>query len=92
MNQKQRKPISKKKVITSIVALSAIAGTGYEANRLAADPLGEKDCPPVFAGPVFAEYAATDSQINVEIAPLSLGEMLKWEQKGGMINDVSCLD
>jgi FAD/FMN-containing dehydrogenase len=87
MNQKQRKPISKKKVITSIVALSAIAGTGYEANRLAADPLGEKDCPPVFA-----EYAATDSQINVEIAPLSLGEMLKWEQKGGMINDVSCLD
>lgn len=87
MDQKQRKPLNKK-VITSIVVVSAFAGTGYEVNRLSADPVGEKDCPPVFA-----EYAAVDvPQVNVEIAPLSAGDLLKWEQKGGTINDVSCLD
>ena len=87
MNQNQRKPISKKKVITSIVALSAIAGTGYEVNRLSADPISFKDCPPLFA-----ENAVADTQINVEITPLSAGDRLKWEQKGGTINDISCLD
>ncbi|MCI0549845.1 MAG: FAD-binding oxidoreductase [Anaerolineae bacterium] len=87
MNQ-QRKPISSKKVIASIVVVSALAGTGYEVNRLSADPVGEKDCPPLFA-----ENAASDtSEINVEIAPLSAGDLLKWKQKGGTINDVSCLD
>jgi len=88
MDQNQRKPINKKKVVTSIITVSALAGTGYGVNRLAADPVGEKDCPPLFA-----EYAASDpSQVNVEIAPLSAGDMLKWEQKGGTINDVSCLN
>ena len=87
MNQNQRKPISKKKVITSIVALSAIAGTGYEVNRLSADPVSVKDCPPLFV-----ENAVADTQINVEITPLSAGDRLKWEQKGGTINDISCLD
>jgi len=88
MNQKQSKPVNRKKVITSIAVVSAIAATGYEVNRLSADPVGEKDCPPVFA----QNTVATDPQINVEIAPLSVGEMLKWKQKGGTINDVSCLD
>jgi len=87
MEQKQRKPFNKKKVVASIAVVSALTGTGYEVNRLSADPVGEKDCPPLFA-----EYAATDSQVNVEIAPLSAGDMLKWKQKGGTINDVSCLD
>jgi FAD/FMN-containing dehydrogenase len=57
-------------------------------NRLSADPIGEKDCPPVFA----QAEASNNTQINVELAPLSIGERLKWEQKGGTINDVSCLD
>jgi FAD/FMN-containing dehydrogenase len=83
----QRKPINKNKMITSIVAISALAGTGYEVNRLSADPVGQKDCPPLVA-----ENAVVDTNIKVEIAPLSVGERLKWEQKGGTINDVSCLD
>jgi FAD/FMN-containing dehydrogenase len=88
MNQKRRRQISKKQMITSIVALSALAGSGYEVNRLSADPIGEKDCLPLFA-----EYAAADDpQVNVAIAPLSTGDLLKWEQKGGTINDISCLD
>jgi hypothetical protein len=33
MDQNQRKPINKKKVVTSIITVSALAGTGYGANR-----------------------------------------------------------
>lgn len=87
MSQAQRKPINKKKVITSIVVVSALAGTGYEVSYLSADPTGAKDCPPLFA-----ENAVADSQVNVEIKPLSVGERLQWEQKGGTINDISCLN
>ncbi len=87
MSQSPRKLLDKKKVITSIVVVSAFAGTGYEVNRLSADPVREKDCPPLFV-----ENSIIDTQVNVEIAPLSAGDMLKWEQKGGTINDVSCLD
>ena len=87
-NPKQSKPLKKNKIVASIAVVSALAATGYEVNRLAADPVREKDCPPVFA----EANTSTSAQINVEIAPLSAGEMLKWEQKGGTINDVSCLD
>jgi FAD/FMN-containing dehydrogenase len=88
LNRKQSTPFDRNKIVASIAVVSALAATGYEVNRLAADPAGEKDCPPVFA----EANASSTSQINVEIAPLSAGEMLKWEQKGGTINDVSCLD
>lgn len=88
MKQKSTKPIDKKKVIASIAVVSAMAATGYEVNRLAADPSGEKDCPPVFAGAA----VSTNAQISVDIKPLSSGELLKWKQRGGTINDVSCLD
>src|SRR5918994_1270178 len=88
IDPKQSKPLDKKKIAASIAVVSVLAATGYEVNRLVADPVGEKDCPPVFA----EANASSTSQINVEIAPLSAGEILKWEQKGGTINDVSCLD
>src|SRR5215211_1640247 len=88
MNPKQGNPINKKKIATSIVVVSALAATGYEVNRLSANPVGEKDCLPVFA----ENAIASDTQINVEIAPLSAGDMLRWKQKGGTINDASCLD
>lgn len=83
----QREPMNKKKVITTVAVVSALAGTGYEVNRLSADPVVEKDCPPLFA-----ENAVADSNVNVEIAPLSAGDRLQWKQRGGTINDISCLD
>jgi FAD/FMN-containing dehydrogenase len=86
-NVNQSKPINKKKVAASIAIVSALAATGYEVNRLSADPVNEKDCPPVFA-----DAAASNTEINVELTPLSQGELLKWKQKGGTINDVSCSD
>ena len=88
MTQNQSKPLDKKKIAASIAVVSALAATGYEVNRLSAEPVGEKDCPPVFA----EGDAPSVAQINVEIAPLSAGERLQWEQKGGAVNDVSCLD
>jgi FAD/FMN-containing dehydrogenase len=88
LNQKQRKLLDKKKVAASIAIVSALAATGYEVNRLSANPVGEKDCPPVFADATISN----NTQINVELSPLSQGELLKWKQKGGTINDVSCLD
>jgi FAD/FMN-containing dehydrogenase len=88
MTQNQSKPLAKKKIVVSIAALSALAATGYEVNRLSAGPVGEKDCPPVFAD----ANPSSGDPVQVEIAPLSVGEMLKWEQKGGTINDVSCLN
>ncbi len=87
MDQRPGKPLNKKKVIASIAVVSALAATAYEVNRLSADPINEKDCPPVFA-----EAAASNTEVNVEIVPLSQGDLLKWKQKGGTINDVSCLD
>ena len=88
INPKQGKPLDKKKIVASIAVVSALAATGYEVNRLSAEPIGEKDCQPVFA----EANASNSAQVNVEIAPLSVGERLQWEQKGGTINDVSCLD
>jgi FAD/FMN-containing dehydrogenase len=86
MQQNQGNSLGKKKIVASIAAVSVLAATGYEVNRLSAGPIGEKDCPPVFA------EANPAPQIAVEIEPLSPGDLLKWEQKGGTINDVSCLD
>ena len=88
MSQKQGNSSKKKKIAASIFVVSAIAATGYEVNRFSADPVGEKDC-----SPVFAENAlATGMPIEVEITPLSAGDLLRWQQKGGTINDASCLD
>ncbi len=88
MRQQTNKPSNKKKLAASIVVVSAVVAAGYQVNQLSADPAGEKDCPPLYAdtGP------STDTQTNVEIAPLPKSELLKWKQKGGTINDASCLD
>lgn len=88
MNQKQENRINKKKIAASIIAVSAIAATGYEVNRLSGDPIGEKDCPPVFVD----STVSNNMQVDVQVAPLSQGDLLKWKQKGGTINDASCLD
>lgn len=77
-----------KKVITTVAVVSVLAGTGYEVNRLSADPVGEKDCEPVSST---ANESAT-GEVDVQISPLPVSELLQWKQKGGTINDVSCLN
>lgn len=88
MTQKTALPASKKKWVTSVAVISVLAASGYEVNRLSAEPSGEKDCPPAFTD----STAKVNTEVYVETAPLSKGELLKWIQKGGTINDVSCLD
>ena len=63
MHQTQNKPFSKKKIVASIAAVSALAATGYEVNRLSAGPVGEKNCPRLFArlSPPFQKAAPADS-------------------------------
>ena len=84
----QNKTSNKKKVITAVAVVSVLAGTGYEVNRLSANPIGEKDCEPVSA----TGELPNANNIQVEIVPLPVSELLQWKQKGGTINDVSCLN
>src|SRR5688572_6507695 len=76
------------RIIASVTAVSLLAGAGYEVNRLSAEPVGEKDCEPVSST---GELNAADN-IQVEISPLPSSALLQWKQKGGTINDVSCLN
>ena len=60
-----------------IVAAAALAVGGYKGAKLAADPVGDKDCGPVT--PISPTQAATEDS------------SLPWRLKGGTVNDVSCL-
>lgn len=84
----ENRPSKSKKVIATVTAVSLIAGGAYEVNRLSAEPTGEKDCEPVSA----EGKALANADIQVDIAPLPFSELLVWKQKGGTINDVSCLN
>lgn len=77
-----------KKVIASVAVLSVLAGTGYEVNHLSAEPTGEKDCEPVSS----TGQLPNTNDIQVEISALPVSELLQWKQKGGTINDVTCLN
>src|SRR6266542_3663566 len=72
---------------------AALATRG--ALALAADPAGEKPCPPILPTP------ATPSGLAGSTAPAAgsaqgangvLGTALPWTQRGGTVNDASCLD
>ncbi len=64
--------------------LLVIAGAAVKkVLTLAADPVGEKDCPPLF--PSSGAPVVADPSVE------AYGS-LPWEQKGGTINDASCLD
>ena len=66
-----------------VIALAAgIVFTSGKANELAADPTGEKDC-----GPSVEPAADHTLQIQATIT-----QTLPWAQKGGVINDASCLN
>lgn len=77
----------------ALLLVSAGAIIGPKANRLAADPVAEKDCPPTTAPE--AAGAPTSSPIVPAGPAASLtGEAaaLPWSQRGGTLNDASCLN
>jgi FAD/FMN-containing dehydrogenase len=74
---------------TGIVAAAlavTIFFTGQKINEYSADPTGEKDCPPLFP-----EFSGDPSKSNILEVKASADRLL-WAQKGGTINDASCLN
>jgi len=82
------------KVVASLAIASAVIATGYKANELSADPAGEKDCDLVFSAtdPAGALTAPIETPADALVGAPPTSELLTWKQKGGTINDVSCLD
>ena len=68
----------------SVIAIAA-AGTGLWVAPLAADPIGDKDC-----GDVLPPLAAAAPPRPAAAAAPNLPEP-RWAQKGGTVNDASCL-
>jgi FAD/FMN-containing dehydrogenase len=79
---------SKKRTV--VIAL-ALASTGVLAGQkvyeYSADPVGEKDCPPLAADPAALSAADRAALPAPPVAP-----PLPWKQQGGTINDASCLN
>ncbi len=79
------KKIIKKPLVISIIAVViTIFVLGKKIQYYAADPVGEKDCLPIF--PSFAGDPIKQNRIEMTRYELS------WTQKGGYINDASCLN
>lgn len=77
-----------KKPITSILIIVVIAGSVIvqKIRYYSADPVGDKDCPP-------ANPEQTDGTKANELAlAYPPTENLNWLQKGGSVNDASCLN
>ena len=69
--------------MAGLVATLLVAAVIRKAVEYAADPAGDKDCPPLSPG--HPGDAATRSAIAPPAA-------LPWSQHGGTINDASCLN
>ena len=82
-----------KKLLTkqvTIIALIVAFGLSFAVRKIhlyAADPLGEKNCPPLF--PDLAGDPSQASTIEIKTPP---SFSLPWAQRGGFINDASCLN
>lgn len=77
------------KIYTGLIAAALAAAlffTGQKVNEYAADPAGEKDCPPLF--PEALGDPTKPNKIELQAYP----DSLPWAQKGGAINDASCLN
>jgi FAD/FMN-containing dehydrogenase len=70
-------------IVISIVSIIAIAAAYQKIMYLSADPLSENDCPPLFP---------QDDLLKRNSLIQSTKNTLPWLQKGGYINDASCLD
>jgi FAD/FMN-containing dehydrogenase len=72
-------------IVTILVAVAGIVG-GFKVAALSAGPSGDKTCAPVLQG----SEAGNRELATAANAPTI--ENLLWSQRGGAINDASCLD
>lgn len=81
-----RKAIKRPLIIIAVtIAITAFV-VAKKIQYYAADPIGEKDCPPLF--PSSVSDPSKQNRIEVEMPKYEL----PWIQKGGYINDASCLN
>ena len=87
------KPPSTPRKLSAVAALLlASAGllVGQKAYELAADPSGEKDCSSL--GLPTLPGSPADSPAPVTTALATEAAALPWSQRGGTLNDASCLN
>lgn len=89
---KKLKQILRKKITIILIILGAI--TAFLSRRyavLSADPSGAKECPPLVIdaeGQVVADAETTQQTSNSVLTGIGL----PWYQRGGTVNDASCLN
>ena len=84
--KKFRRTSNLRSAFIAIVLALAIFFAARKVNEYSADPLGEKDCPPLSPS-----FTGDPSQANI-IEVKTPAATLPWIQKGGTINDASCLN
>lgn len=78
--------VKKPLVIVVIAVVLMIFVIGRKALYYSADPVGEKDCPPLFTPSLQDSSKQTTIQVDRS------EDVVPWLQKGGTINDASCLN
>jgi FAD/FMN-containing dehydrogenase len=81
--------LTNKRRTTLIALVLATSGAfaGYKVVEYSADPVGEKDCPPL-AG----DAAVVSADELAKLPPPAAAPALPWARQGGTINDASCLN
>lgn len=92
-NHKQPRSINQKNIykkyyllIPIVILLIFVIGMIKKIEYLSADPVGEKDCSPLLPG----DSIGTSHALTVTVSQLQ--KFIHFFQRGGTINDASCLD
>src|SRR2546428_11964524 len=83
MTTELRRRFARAFTVVALILLGAVLLSARKIRELAADPLGEKDCSPP-SPPVSDQTPHT-----ITVAPPAI---LPWSQRGGTVNDASCLN
>src|SRR5262245_5988326 len=73
--------------VIAVVLASSGVFAGYKVVEYSADPVGEKDCPPLAA-----DAATVSADELAKLPPPAATPALPWARQGGTINDASCLN
>ncbi len=89
LRSKKESHTKKIKLLTTVAIVSTLIAAGYKVNKLSEEPLKDKNCTPIAPQNTHTEKSIVFN-LNENIRELE--NKLDWEQKGGSINDVSCLN
>jgi FAD/FMN-containing dehydrogenase len=86
MTTPMKKLLTKPLILIAFILIFTVSVVARKLYLYSADPRGEKDCPPLF--PTLAGDPAKPTAIDLKTPSIAL----PWSQKGGTINDASCLN